>query len=415
MLPSGRTGTAILLSLLTFTTLFPNPSQPNHGVFVENRLRHLIGTGAARATVLAPIAWFPGRRLPRAPERELRHGLEILHPRWLAIPKLGMSLSPWLLYLAAARCLEGLLRGGARFDAIDAHYFYPDGVAAIWLGRRFNLPVAITARGSDVTQFPDYRLPRRLIVSAARRADAVITVSAGLRDALTALGADAANITVLRNGVDLSMFRPIDRDAARRKFGVSGPTLASIGALIARKGHDRTIAALGQLPGWTLLIAGEGPERASLLALAAKLGLAGSVRLLGALPHGDLAELYSAADLSVLASSREGWANVLLESMACGTPVIASPIPGNPEVVQTAAAGMIAAANTADAIADAVRSWAQSPHDRQATRRYAEGFSWDATSAGQARLFEEVVSRRKIGGRCPPNPLLGSGTPDPHS
>jgi teichuronic acid biosynthesis glycosyltransferase TuaC len=391
----------ILLSLLTFTTLYPTPAQPNHGVFVENRLRHLVGTGAARATVLAPVAWFPGRGLPPAPAREQRHGLEVLHPRWLAIPKLGMSVSPVLLYLSAARALERLIHDGARFDAIDAHYFYPDGVAAIWLGRRFGLPVAITARGSDVTQFPDYRLPRRLIVAASRQADAVITVSAGLRDALVALGAPAARITVLRNGVDLAMFRPLDRAQARQALGVAGPILVSVGALIGRKGHDRTIAALAGLPGWSLLIAGEGPERAALMALAARLGVADRVRLLGAIPHHELARLYSAADLSVLASSREGWANVLLESMACGTPVIASPIPGNPEVVQTQAAGMIARENSADALAEAVRRWAVAHPDRDATRLYAEGFSWDATSQGQLTLFQSILRGSKSGGAGP--------------
>jgi glycosyltransferase involved in cell wall biosynthesis len=307
-----------------------------------------------------------------------------------------MSLSPWLLYRAAARSLDRLIRGGARFDAIDAHYFYPDGVAAIWLGRRFGLPVAITARGSDITQFPDYRLPRALILGAARQADAIITVSDGLRQALVALGASADKITVLRNGVDLSVFRPLDRGEARAAWGVTGPTLLSVGALIPRKGHDRTIAALTRLPGWSLLIAGEGPERAKLAELAARLGVAGRVRLLGAVPHAELATLYSAADLSVLASSREGWANVLLESMACGTPVIASPIPGNPEVVQRPEAGTIAAANTAEAIADAVI--ARPPPDPAATRAYAEGFSWEATSSGQLKLFENILEARKSGG-----------------
>jgi glycosyltransferase involved in cell wall biosynthesis len=380
-------GIPALLHLLTFTTLYPNPSQPNHGVFVENRLRHLVGTGQARATVLAPAAWFPGRRLPRPPRRETRAGLDVLHPPWLAIPKLGMTLSPWLLYLSAARALDRLIRGGARFDAIDAHYFYPDGVAAIWLGRRFNLPVCITARGSDITQFPDYRLPRRLIVAAARAADRIVTVSGGLRDAMIALGAPTENITVLRNGVDLALFRPRDRVLARQTFGLAAPTLVSVGALIPRKGHDRTIAALTHLPGWRLLIAGEGPERQALLALAETLGVADRVRLLGALPHGELSKLYSAADLSVLASSREGWANVLLESMACGTPVVASPIPGNPEVVQSRAAGVIAPTNTPEGIAEAVRELLASPLDRAATRAYAERFGWAQTSEGQLEVF----------------------------
>ena len=365
-------------------------SQPNHGVFVENRLQHLVSSGQVTATVLAPIAW----RSPAAPSEEQQRGIHVFHPRWTPVPAIGMRVSPWLLFTASARVLARLLAQGYRFDAIDAHYFYPDGVAAVWLGRRFGLPVVVTARGSDVTQFPDFAVPRRLIRQAAQSADAIITVSAGLRDALVALGVSATKITVLRNGVDLSMFQPQDQAQSRRAFGTHGKTLVSVGSLIKRKGHHRTIEALAQLPGWQLLIAGEGPERARLERLAGDLGLGDRVRLLGQLPHGGLSTLYSAADLSMLASSREGWANVLLESMACGTSVVASPIPGNPEVVQSREAGLVAGENSPEGLAAAVRAWEAAPTDRTLTRRYAEGFSWEATSTGQLALFERVILAR---------------------
>jgi glycosyltransferase involved in cell wall biosynthesis len=305
-----------------------------------------------------------------------------------------MNVAPTLLYRASAKTLHRLLEQGDRFDAIDAHYFYPDGVAAIRLGVRFGLPVVITARGSDITQFPDYPVPRRLIQGAANRADAVITVSEGLRDALIALGAPPDKITVLRNGVDLDTFRPRDRTEARASLGLTGPSLLSVGALIPRKGHDRTIAALTELPTLTLLIAGDGPEKARLMHHAQTLGVAGRVRFLGAWPHHQLASLYSAADLSVLASSREGWANVLLESLACGTPVVASPIPGNGEVIQSPEAGLIAEANTPSALARAIRSCLAASPDRAATRAYAERFSWTATTNGQLNLFASVAERR---------------------
>jgi len=380
------------LSLLTFTTLYPNAAQPNHGVFVENRLRHLVETGRATSVVLAPVPWL---RVP-APVREQRFGLDVHHPRFLTMPRIGMRIHPRTLYAAAARAMQSMIDAGARFDVIDAHYFYPDGVAAVWLAKRFGLPVVITARGSDITLFPEYPGPRRMILAAAEAADAIITVSAGLRDALAALGADAHKITVLRNGVDLNMFTPHGRAQARAALGVRGRVALSVGALIPRKGHELTIAALAELPGWTLLIAGEGPERGALLAHAAAIGVADRVRLLGPVPHAALAQLFSAADVSVLSSSREGWANVLLESMACGTPVVASPIPGNPEVVQSRAAGLIAAARTPHAIADAMRALADDPPGRAATRAYAQRFGWEETSAGQLNVFGEVVSKKAV-------------------
>ncbi len=387
--------------LLTFTTLYPNGAQPNHGVFVENRLRNLVGTREAASTVVAPVPWFPSRdprfgawaRHAAVPQQEMRHGLEVHHPRYVVLPKVGMSAAPFTLFLAARRAIARLQAQGLVFDLIDAHYFYPDGVVATWLGRQFGVPVVVTARGSDVTQLPDYAVPRRLILRAMRDADAMITVSAGLRDALLGLGAPPGKVTVLRNGVDLHAFRPLDRGQARARLGLDGPTLLSVGHLVERKGHHRVVAAMAHLPGWRLLIVGDGPERGRLLALAAELGVADRVALLGSRPHGELPEIYTAADALVLASSREGWANVLLEAMACGTPVVASPIPGNPEVVQSRAAGVIMPANTAEGVAQGVQDLMAKPPSRAETRAYAEGFGWEATSEGQLALFRRVLEQ----------------------
>ncbi len=380
------------MNILLFSTLYPNAATPNHGIFVENRLRHLTQAGVT-ATVIAPLPWFPGRfrHLAAVPATETRFGLTIHHPRYLALPGLGMALSPTLLARAAAPTLARLLTGSTPPKLIDAHYVFPDGVAAVALGRRFALPVVITARGSDITQFPAYFIPRRLILAAARRAAALIAVSDGLHRAMAALGIPPDRVTVLRNGIDTTLFRPAAREASRAALGLTGPTLVSVGALIPRKGHDLTIQALTHLPAWTLLIAGEGPERDPLTRLAAKLGVANRVRLLGPLPHADLPALYTAADISVLSSSREGWANVLLESLACGTPVVASPIPGNDEVITAPQAGRIAAARTPEAIADAIQALAAAPPSREATAAYASAFSWDATTAGQIEVFRKAL------------------------
>jgi len=393
------------LRLLTFSSLFPNAEQPNHGVFVENRLRHLLASGLVASTVLAPVPFFPqGRgaaalgaryggwdRYARIGRVEQRHGLVIHHPRFLVVPKFGMSVAPALLYAAALRAVRRLMAEGLQFDAIDAHYLYPDGVAAIRLGQALGKPVVITARGSDVTQLPDFPAPRRMIQWAIARADALISVSAGLKAGLLALGAAPDQVTVLRNGIDTAMFQPRDRVAARAALGLTRPTLISVGLLIDRKGHHRTIEAMRQLPEFDLIIVGEGPERARLTALARTLGVADRVRLLGAHPHASLPMFYSAADAMVLASSREGWANVLLEAMACGTPVVASNIPGNPEVVQEQAAGLVVDSNTPDGLAAGVRRLFDGLPARDATRAYAERFNWDDTTAGQLALFERII------------------------
>jgi teichuronic acid biosynthesis glycosyltransferase TuaC len=392
------------LHLLTFSTLFPNAARPNHGVFVENRLRHLVASDAVRSTVVAPVPWFPSTaawfgdwaRYAAAPREEHRHGLRVMHPRYLLLPRLGMSLAPWLQYRALLPIVRSLHARDA-FDAIDAHYLYPDGVAAVWIGRRLGLPVIVTARGTDVTLIPRYATPRRLICGAIRGAAALISVSDALKQALVALGAPPGKVTVLRNGVDTVLFRPpADRSALRAAHGLSRPTLLSVGLLIERKGHHLTIEAMRQLPDHGLLIVGEGPEHARLTGLIEQYGLRDRVQLLGPRPHAELPSLYGVADALVLASSREGWANVLLESMACGTPVVASNIPGNPEVVRERTAGIIVEANTPDGIAAAVRRLFAAPPARAATRAYAEQYGWQETTAGQLALFRRLTRAKGI-------------------
>jgi teichuronic acid biosynthesis glycosyltransferase TuaC len=381
--------------VLVFSTLYPNAAQPNHGVFVENRLRETVALGELSATVLAPVPFFPithrafGRYalLAQAPRREVRHGIEVLHPRYPVLPKLGSSLAPMALFRAGLDAIRALGSQGRKFDVIDAHYFYPDGVAAVRLGQALRIPVVVTARGSDLTLIPSSAGPRRAIRWAAREASVGVAVCQDLRRRLVELGAPAERTLVLRNGVDLEVFRAGDRQAARAALGCDAFTLASVGSLIERKGHDLVIEALGKQPGWRLLIAGSGPLRGELEALARRLKVADRIRFLGEVPHGSLPALYTAADVMVLASSREGWANVLLEAMACGAPVAATDVNGTREVVAAPVAGRLIAERTASAIAEAVRSIEASPPRRSETRRYAEQFGWDQTAQANKALL----------------------------
>jgi len=392
------------LRVLLFSSLFPSEARPIHGIFVETRLRELVKTGQVQARVVAPVPWFPSTaprfgeyaRFAATPRREERNGLAVYHPRYLLLPKIGMNLAPFAMALGALPVIRRLQREGFDFDLIDAHYYYPDGVAAGLLARWLDKPFVVTARGTDLNLIPEYPFPRKLILQAAGRASASIGVCQALMDSLRALGADASKLHTLRNGVDLERFVPEPRDMARQRLGLDGQGvyLLSVGHLIERKGHHIAIEALPGLPGVTLVIAGAGPERAALEALASRLGVADRVRWAGVVPQTELKWWYSAADALALCSSREGWANVLLESMACGTPVIATDIWGTPEVVSQPAAGVLMAERSAAGLRGAWQRLMAAYPVREATRAHAEGFSWAATTQGQLDLFARTTGRR---------------------
>jgi teichuronic acid biosynthesis glycosyltransferase TuaC len=392
--------TPVPLRIVSFSTLFPNAAQPELGIFVEQRLRQLAASGEVELRVVAPVPWFPFKserfgqyaRRARAPLRESRFGLDVLHPRYLLLPKIGMTSAPALLAHAGLRCMRRLMREGFDFDLIDAHYYYPDGVAAALIARRLKKPFVVTARGTDINLIPRYSLPRRMIRWAAARAAASIAVCRALRDEMVAIGCDGAKIRVLRNGVDLQKFAPLPREAARARLGLAGPVALSVGHLIERKGHSIAIEALASLPGWQLLIVGHGPMERQLRELAVACGVAERVRFVGPVEQALLPLYYSAADELILASSREGMANVLLESLACGTPIVATNLWGTPEILAAPEAGELMGARSAAALIEALQRLTARRIERAATRAYAEHFGWQPTTDGQLALFRDVVA-----------------------
>lgn len=375
------------MRVLSVTTLYPYPARPRHGVFVENRLRALLGRGH-EIRVIAPIPYFPFSnsifgdyaRYANPPASEQRYGIDIRHPRYPIVPKVGMSLARPALTHVFAKAIAEAMADGFRPDVIDAHYLYPDAVAAVAAARHFSLPVVMTARGTDVTLIPEYPRPRHDILWAVERARRVITVADALKEGLVALGADGDKIETVRNGVDLEAFTPPpdqnDRQTPENSPRKRGFKLLSVGHLIERKGHDRVIEAMAGIKDTTLTIVGGGPEETALKRLVAEKGLEARVTFSGEHPHTALPGFYRDADALVLGSTREGWPNVLLEAMACGTPCVATPAHGSVEVVKAPEAGEIAVGFDAANVRDAIMTLMARRPARAATRRYAEGFGW---------------------------------------
>ncbi len=391
--------------ILTFTTLYPSAVRPRHGIFVETRLSHVRQSSDVDVRVVAPVPWFPSKAAifgeygtyARTPREEVREGVRIDHPRFFTLPVIGMYTQPLALARAASGTIRGLLRAGFDFDVIDAHYLYPDGVAAAMLARSFGKPLVLTARGSDVNLLMQHRMPRNMVLGAARQAGAVVAVSSALKARLIEYGVDAARTHVLRNGVDTDVFRPVPVADARASLGLgAGAVFASVGNLVAAKGHDLVIEAVATIPGATLVIVGDGPERQRLAERARALGVSQRVRFLAVRPQRDLAVVYSAVDALVLASTREGWPNVVLEAIACGTPVIATPVGGVPEIIANSVVGTIVDERSPLALASAMTRVLSTPPGRQALTDYAARFGWRETALGHLALCRQIAASHRV-------------------
>lgn len=394
--------------IVVLTTLFPHAAQPTAGLFIRERMFR-VGRLLA-VSVVAPVPWFPLQGLarhwrphfrPRVGAMETQQGIDVRRPRFLSLPGACKWLDGFFL---AAGCLPTLLRLRRSFDfnLIDAHFAYPEGYAATLLGRWLRVPVSITLRGTEVPLACDRRRRRRMI-TAMRRATRIFAVSESLKRHAESLGVAGEKILVVGNGVDTDKFYRLDRRAARQELGLplDAPVLVSVGALVERKGFHRVFECLPALrrrfPELRyLVVGGPGPEgdwSARLRRQVIDLGLQQCVVFLGTLAPEKLRLPLSAADVFVLATRNEGWANVLLEAMACGLPVVATDVGGNAEVVADARLGILVpfapAEPLAQAIADALtRDW-----DREAIIAYAASNSWDRRVSMLAEEFAAMALR----------------------
>jgi glycosyltransferase involved in cell wall biosynthesis len=384
-----------MLRVLTLSTLFPDVTRPNFGVFVERQTLGLAAHPDVSLKLVAPVGLPPWplrslshyAPLARLPEREAWKGLDLFRPRFATLPGTGGRFHVGALVRRLIPLLTRMRRDFP-FDVIDAEFFFPDGPAAIALGRHFGVPVSIKARGADIHHWGHAPATARQVIGAGQVANGLLAVSAAMRADMAAIGIPADRIRVHHTGVDLARFAPRDRIAGKAAYDITGPLIVSLGALIPRKGHDIVLDAVAAIPGASLLIAGEGPERAALQARIAAKGVADRVRLLGAVPHGDLPALLAAADVMALASASEGLANAWVEALACGTPIVITDAGGAAEVVTDPAYGRIAARDPA-AFATAIADLLATPPAPADVRRGAERFTWDANTAA---LVDHLIS-----------------------
>lgn len=363
-----------------------------HGLFVRERMFRV--AKKLPLSVVAPVAWFPFQSLirlmrpgfrPSAPGTETQDQTTVFHPRFFSIPGAFKSLDGLFMAFGCLPRMWHLKRQG-RLDIIDAHFAYPDGYAATLLGRWLSVPVTITMRGTETRHVNDSAL-RPLIIAAMSRANRVFSVSDSLRQIALSCGIDASKLRVIGNGVDIAKFSPQSKTKARESLGISGTAkiIVTVGGLVERKGFHRVIAAMPELikiyPDLIYLIIGgpspEGDMTKQLRQLVSDLELDSSVKFLGSMAADKLSQPLSAADVFVLSTRNEGWANVLLEAMACGLPVVATDVGGNREVVSNPEFGTVVPFDDHAKLIAAISQSLDTHWDRAAIRAYAEANTWD--------------------------------------
>lgn len=371
-----------MLRVLTLSTLFPDASRPRFGPFVERQTLGIAAHPDVELKVVAPIGvppWPLGlhpryRALKTLPKREIWQGLDVFRPRFSHVPATGGRFDAGAL----ARRLIPLLSDIRRdfpFDLIDAEFFFPDGPAAVRLGEHFDVPVSIKARGADIHLWGSNPGTAQQVLDAGRKAEGLLTVSQALKADMVALGMPETRIRVHYTGVDLERFNPLDRAKAKAALGITGPLIASVGALIPRKGQSILIDALSSLPDATLVLVGQGESRASLEQQAHHAGVADRVIFTGPLDHDAIAQWLGAADVMALLSASEGLANAWVEALACGTPIVITEAGGAREVLKDDSAGRIVP-RTAAASAAAITNILNNPPAPSACRAVAERFTW---------------------------------------
>ncbi len=373
-----------MLRVLVLSTLFPNRTRPLFGTFVERQTLGLSAHDDVEVQIVVPRGLPPApfdrhsryRADAALPVREDWHGIPLYRPSFLHLPKIGARYDPHMMVRALLPLLRGIKRNFA-FDVIAAEYFFPDGPAAVALGKALDVPVSIKARGSDINIWGRRPDTGPQVVAAGKGAAGMLAVSAAIRREMVALGIAEDKIRIHYTGVDRSLFHVRDRAQAKLALGIAGPLIVTVAPLIERKGVDLVIAAVAQLPGATLVVNGAGPDEAKLAALARHYGVSDRVRLLGIQPRQAVADWLAAADVMALPSASEGLANAWVEALASGTPIVIADVGGASELLQNSSAGKLVA-REATAIAEAIRAFIADPPDRKTVCSSVDSFSWDA-------------------------------------
>jgi teichuronic acid biosynthesis glycosyltransferase TuaC len=392
------------MRIVLVTNLFPNPLEPNRGIFVANMVRHL--RTKCKLTVISPLPWFPRSgflqrfkkwyKFSLVPGEYMFEGLKVLCPKYIAIPKCGFLHSISLYW-----CLLPVLRkmkNGAGVDVINVQWIFPDGVAVSWIAGQLNIPFVITAHGSDINIYLKYRLRAKQILGALRKSDRITVVSKALKESLSGLDIDSDKITVIYNGVDFSIFNHQDQSQGRStlKISYTGKIILFVGRLVQVKGLVYLIEAVARLKkkyaaDFRVYLVGDGPLKSTLQKMACDFGAVDRIEFAGERGHSEIPFWYAASDVFCLPSKNEGCPSVILESLASARPVVASRVGGIPELINSDN-GILFESGDVNGLMDALKRALENRWDRQKIVDTIKGYSWENTADNYLSVFQQAIS-----------------------
>jgi teichuronic acid biosynthesis glycosyltransferase TuaC len=390
------------MKILSISHMFPNQINPNYGVFVKERIKYI--SKQLNLITVAPLPYFPANHffekysgLNRVEKKENYDSLQVYHPKYFCIPKYLKFLDGYFYFYSLNNFIDNILN---TFDAdlLDLHWVYPDAFAGLNWARRHKKKIVVTIRGNESICYFEKSLRKKMLINTLKCVDHIISVSSDLKQKIVEkYGIDENAVTVIPNGIDDCKFYAINKEKARRKNGLEldKQYVLSLCRLSEEKGLEYLLRAFSRIKrdNNILLMVGDGPLEKRLKDLSQKLNISNRVKFIGAVSHDETIWWYNAADVYCLPSLWEGCPNVIIESLACGTPVVATQVGGIPDLIPDKKFGYLVPPGNDGELADALSKALVNDWERTEIARFGASNTWQNVADSVIKVFKRVLNK----------------------
>lgn len=382
--------------------MFPSETSPISGIFIKEQLKEIKKLCSVSA-VISPVPWLYSRKGKR--KEEEWEGIKVYRPGFFMLPKLTIYLNGFFYFISVYLFLRRM-KGLINFDLVHVHFAYPAGFAGALLGKILKKRIILTVRGTDINYFTENTILRILIKYSLNNVDGIIAVSESLKKKVVSLGIGENKISVIPNGVDLSHFKPIPKEIARKQVGLSNndKIILYVGAFEEVKGLSYLVSAFKQvcndadkigpndINNLKLVLIGEGSLYNKIYNMILDYGIEKSVLLKKYISHKEIPLWMNSCDVLCLTSLNEGRPNVLYEAVACGVPVVATNVGGVSEIIISNELGELVLPKSVNDIKDALIRVLKKEWDPQSIRNYALPHSMSSYSERVVDVYRKCLN-----------------------